>query len=218
MCCIYQTECFYNQNLAFYIHSLAQTTRETDVESSSHPLSEIIIKLPQIFEQLSTSIWEQFCVLAGRLAKRPPARWKPRTIPDLPQTLFPPTRRSWESHYGVEQLRRLSPALGTEEAAVAPPSLVALRAEQGAAPISVGLLLLTQGCKPQRPADTMLRRALGYLEHHWTGKAHFTVWSFPAQPQMPETLLKKKKKKTIKFLSICYWDLTVYLGWNLATG
>lgn len=58
----------------------------------------------------------------------------------------------------------------------------------------MGLLLLTQGCKLQWPADCMLRRGLGYLKHHWTDNAHFTIWSFPPQPQMPEILFQRKEK------------------------
>lgn len=101
------------------------------------------------------------------------------------------------------------PALGTEEASVAPSSVAALRMEQGAAPIFEELPLLTWGSKPQWPADSMLWCGLGYLEHAWRDNTHFTAWSFPPQPQMPETLIK-----SIKLLPICYWDPTAIRGWT----
>lgn len=37
------------------------------------------------------------------------------------------------------------------------------------------------------PAD------LGYLKHHCTDNAHCTIWSFPPQPQMPETLFQRNE-------------------------
>lgn len=40
----------------------------------------------------------------------------------------------------------------------------------------------------------VLGRGLGYLKHHWTGNAHFTIWSFPPQPQMPKTLFQRKER------------------------
>lgn len=148
--------------------------RQTDVQRSSSSSSVVNIKLPQISEQVSTSIWEQSCSLAGGVGLEQTGHQLNET--SGPPLISPTSPRPW----GEENSTYLC----------GPPA-----ANPG-------------------PVDCVLRRGLGYLKHHWTDNAHFTIWSFPPQPQMPETLFQREEKNpyisrpygTGSWLSLWSWN------------